>query len=112
MARDNSTVDYNAKKGGRPTYRKLGCQQRLKGNCMFKQGYQTENRNTTWNKIVDITDLENLYGWTGKRLLLIVLWHLTNIQSCYINGNMKVTRILTGSSPMKLFHTSGRTNEI
>ena len=43
---------------------------------MFKQGYQTENRNTTWNKIVDITDLENLYSWTGKRLLLIVLWHL------------------------------------
>jgi len=43
---------------------------------------------------------------------LIVLWHLTNIQSCYINGNMKVTRILTGSSPMKLLHTSGRTNEI
>ena len=112
MARDNSTVDYNAKKGGRPIYRKLGCQQRVKGNYMFKQGYQTENRNTTWNKIVDITELENLYGWTGRRLLLIVLGHLTSIQSCYINRNMKVTRILTGSSPMKLLHTSGRTNEI
>ena len=107
MARDNSTVDYNAKKGG-----KLIGNSAVKGNCMFKQGYQTENRNTTWNKIVDITDLENLYGWTGRRLLLVVLWHLTNIQSCYIDRNMKVARILTGSSPMKLLHTSWRTNEI